>query len=562
MFNYNNAIVLHNSYQYKLIEQDGTIVDEGIVYNEAHNNIYVADVGASSIKSAPLTLVYKRSYTDSEGNIHYSDSLSTIGAGVAFSRTTPEQSVNFGTNIAFVGVAEFPASTSFVGLIESAGIGNGKVIQDEEGKVVEYQHWSDVSLGITKTETTMLILTITLYITPSRPNLQYVYDSSISSVTRRLEGTFPSPGIGFIGLSPMDLKGLPQNLKKKIPTVASLPTIVERSYDDNSKNYYLHNPENSVEQPGSFFIPGSGSSGYPYDAVHYNFGVMQTVVYGGAGAESLNGGSIGGNSVIIPVVKLTAQYMKDLLDTGQSQYYFFCVPPVGCICSGITVNGVDATAAEVSFKDPHELTNIDISAVGMNDEERVDISAYRNTNEGEYYANYLFGTYWEPPTGTAVCPNYLYLANKPTNIYTGGNCSARIEGYIDEHWVNLVSSEPYTVIQIPIDEDIEYSEYRVIVKSPDMTNSNYYTNLIESSVTPYKAYDPFVLRIGDEQNNFGECGLRVSRNTLENWYNSLNSDQTQVTNYTLGMKIQTQGVFYKSANILAYLKYEARVSGN
>lgn len=555
--NIKSNIKIHNSYHYKLIKTDGTVVKEDTVYNSASSRIYVADIGSGSTISTTLRIYYHGFYINEDGERATTQEEYCTTTGISFQRVTKPEEISYGTAIHFIGMVEFAAGNGFTGSITKFALGGEQNIYEEgeDGKkiLVDTVHWSEANGGGEKDETTAAIITVNLYITANAPTgLPYIYDENNCSILKKYQESFPSPGISWIGLSSIPLETLSTTLHKKLPIIDTIPTVMYHSYELGKPNFSIVNTVSATtEEHKDMLYLGSNS---------WNFGTLRTMVFGNVGAMPISG-RWEGEPVIMPAAKLNAQSLSSLLLTDKEEFFFFVVAPEGCSAGSVTVNGTTGESAEgVSFVDPRSVSDIGISAIGVTDTEEVSIEQYKNTDVGEYYANYLFGDYWEPPTGSAVCPQYIYFTERPTNIYAGKNCSATIQAFVDNKWVNVGASESYKTIYLSEVENA--ARYRAVVSAPPSNSTNFYINNVESAIIPYKTYDPFVLRIGGADGDFGRCGIRVPRETIQHWYDSLLEEQTTTTYYVIGITIIPNGVFYKTANVLSYIKYGAYVYGN
>lgn len=555
MYNVDTISKIHNSYHYKLIKND-EIIDEGTVYNTANSNIYIIDIGTSITNTTTFRVAY---------HPFNSDTTYFHSTSIRFNRVTPKDQINYGSSIKFEGVVQFPTGGSFEGQIIGFSLGSMVEKKDSDGKVTDREYWSEASASASKTEDTTLIVNATLYIVVSQPSggLKF-YDKEKSSILNLDYNAFPTPAPSGISLSAFDLSNLSEitYLHKSIPIMCNLPTELHTSYQEGT--YKLINPTTvSITGPlaGSMFLPGSGTTA-KYDTNNYNFGVVNSIVFGGIGATEIGNATQDKeqeNPITIPVVRLGLQDIELLLeDEDKVNYYFYASVPYGCSFSHVVTNGVQDS--NIPYVDPSSKSNISITAIGMSPDEEVSITEYQNTENGSYYANYIFGTYWEPPSGTAVCPTYLYLGEKPNNIFRGNNISCTIQGYDGSSWKDIVSGIKYKTVYV--DDEVNYSRYRAVVSAPGTNDTGYQVNSIETSVLPRKAYDPNVLRIGNSSNDFGTCGVQITRQILEDWKASILSDQTKVTNYTVSIAIRTTGKFYKASNTIAYLKYEVNASGS
>ena len=202
----------------------------------------------------------------------------------------------------------------------------------------------------------------------------------------------------------------------------------------------------------------------------------------------------------------------------------------------------------------------------MTSNEKVAINTYQNTNIGTYYAPFIFGDYWEPPSGSPICPTYIYFKNEgpdggvPKYIHLGNSSSVVIQGYKDNAWENiLTANKAYKSYELNIPENI-YSEFRAIVSAPSCNSTNFYVNNAESAVVPKKTYDPYIICIGNSENDFTKTGVEVSKTIIDTWVENLNQEQTDIEYYIISLAVKLTG-FYKSANVISYIGYEVSVSG-
>ena len=559
--------IIHNNYHYKLIDSNtNEVLEERTVYNTANSGLYVTDITSGNTRTTTFRVKYKGYHLNDEGESVLNDYYSYYATTLGFTRATLPENIDFGTNIRFVSNIEYPASTGFVGEIEEFSLGSELIIYNEDHEETDRWHWSECSVQITKTESTILVIGIEFFITVAKPTLPYCYIPKINSILNADTGFFPTPAPSGISLSPLILANIPNDMKKIIPTVIGLPVLTETNRQDGT--YKMKNPETTTDKPGFFFLPATGSS-YSYDYNrHYNIGTVHSIVYNGIGARIISTSSQqGDNPIIVPVVRLNLQALYDLLQDETAEYYYFYGSiPYGCTFRNLTVNGVTDTY-ELEWVDPSSLIPITVTGVGIqSDDVPAQISSFHSGAElleGTYYANYIFspGEYWEPPSGAPVCPRYIYLAEKPHNVTLGGNINCTIQGKNsgDSGWTDLLTGIRYSTIYS--NDETNYDQYRAVVSAPETNSLNYFVNSIESTVLAGKSYDPNVIRIGNSSNDYGQSGVKIPRARIQSWYDGLISDQSSVTNYTIGISINTNNKFYKAANSLAYLKYEVITSG-
>ena len=551
MYNIDLPLQIHNKYEYKLIDNNtGEIVKTNTVYNTAIPGLFVMEVGASNTNGASVTF----EYTHDNINSYYQTSLT-------FYRTTPAESVDFNTNIAYSGTTEI-TSHNVVGNINKIGL--GRYVQDSN-----VYYWSEINESITMNENNSLVITITLYFNVSVPSsgaIKY-YDINLTSLLSKTSNSFPSPGVRSIAVSPLPFNSLPNILNKKIPTFMTLPTRgVGRDFAYITEN--LSNVED-ISHEGELYLPSFGLikevSGYRKDS-NFNCGIMRSVLLTDVGLA--NFGSSGSIRTIIPAAKLYRNTIDTLLEQNLDRYYFYCAVPIGSPYGTddvkITLNNEELQNAGATFVDPRAVNMISITGVAMSSEDTpTSINSFRNTNVGTYYANYLFENdgYWEPPSGSSICPNYIYFGSAPTNVVTG-NITCIIQGKRNnsDTWENISNIDTYSTITLDYDSS-EYSEYRMYVNGKSCSNTNFYLNNAEQAIIPLKSYDPMILRVGAGSDDFTTTGICIPRATLENWKNALIADQKTLA-YTLGIEVTISGMMYKTANTIAYMKYKVEATGH
>lgn len=574
MFNrYNSEI--HNTYHFKLIDdKTNQVLSEKTINNEANSGVYVADIGSNSTRSTTLRIHYKKAYLDSENHLQHEENERTVTTSVTFERVTLSQNISYNTPIEFVANITYAASTSFVGEIIKASLGSEISIKDQEGKPTGgKKYWSEALLSLEKTETTRLVLTVTLKISVSDPSgFPYLYDKSINSLLNIESGYFPTPGPNFIALSTLQLRQIGNILRKKIPTILSLPVQTTTSYDEGY--FLIENPKTSTSEgtQNTFYIPATGSS-LSYDYNNYNIGGACTLVYGNVGAESIQGSVSGDNDVLLPVINFTRQKIINLIEQEGEEgfntktFYFFSSIPIGCQYSGrIYVNDIRSQGDGLSYNNPTDLREqISPIGVGINSFDSPTLITDFQSREGDiktgsYYSNYIFGDYWEPPSGTPVCPNYVYFNEKITNIFIGNNISCSVQGSDDGiNWTTFLTGKKYQVVKKD-ENEINYNYYRIEVLAPGCEGTNYFVNDYESSVLQRKSYDPNVLCVGTTNIDFSQAGLVVPGATLLNWKEQLDND-SHLAGMRVNLGLTSITGYYKAANTLAYLVYSARVEG-
>ena len=558
MFNFKEKI--HNFYHCKLFQGD-TLVSEKKVYNAANSGLYITDIGMSNTRNAIFRIFYNKAYYDpKDKETKYEEELRQITTNVSFVRQTQEENIDYNTPIVFSGRVTFPASDSFIGKLKKCALGSELEILDEEGKSTgQFDYWSEADLDdVVKTETMRLEIYITInFVINSEAfdNISYKYDKNINSLLNKKNGYFPTPAPNFISLSTIDINDISGNsqglLKKKLPVVLSLPITTVVSRQDGI--YTVKNPKRNTPEgeKDSLYLTGLESS-ISNDKTNYNIGSACTMVYGSIGAESLVSSTNGTDTLMLPVVSLNSQSIIALLatikpdeDINDKKFYFFASIPANCEYVGCYVNGI---SSGLQFIDPSTLRELRPEKISLDGETLEEISNYRNTNEGEYYANYLFGSYWEPPSGLAVCPKSLYFNNKIiNNLYIGNNISCIIQIQNNNNWEDYLIGKRYEVV---INNDIDSSHehnYRAVVSAPNTNATNYFVNNYESSVLQKKSFDSNILSIGNQYYDFSKAGVEVPATILNNWKNDN-------TNRIISIGIRPHS-YYKAANSLAELTY-------
>ena len=555
MFNadYKIGINNHNKYTYKILNENGEVIDSGTYYNTAKPGLYITEFGSSSSNSTSIHFIYT-----APGSMTEQDAVFSI----SFEKITDSVDVQYGTTITYEGNLEI-SSNQLLGSVTTIGLGRGEVIYDE-GVITERNFWSETSSSFSINEKNTLIITVRLFFEVSVPSgLTRYYNSDLSSLLNKYTSYLPTPGVRSLGVSSLPLSSLPNPLNKLIPTFMSLPTIGET--DTENLTYSCKNPVNVDETssyPESLFLPSVGIKGVQgyNEYSNLNCGIMNTLVLNNVGAVNFSAVT-SGFTTIIPAVKLYAQNLRTLYEEGGTKY-FYCATPACCDPSDTKVvvdNTIATLGSGLGFIDPATLTGLTPVAVALNENDTpVSIDTFIGTNEGSYYANYLFGGYWEPSTENPICPRYLYFNTAPKYIVAGGNISCTLQGLqiaSPQNWMTLGTVSSYEKVAFTYDESL-YSQYRLIVSAPNSSATNFYLNETEKVVIPKKSYDPMILRIGDVDNNFTHTGISVTHEQLGLWLEGLAADQSK-TAHTLGIQVTVNNSMFKTANTLAYMQYSA-----
>ena len=551
MYNIDIPLEIHNKYEYKLIDNStGKVIKTDTVYNRANPGLFVMEVGSGNTSSTTINYDYTSDFDDR-----------TYQASINFYRTTPSENVNFNTDIAYSGTIEI-TSHNVIGNIYRIGL--GKYI-DDSGQVY---YWSEIDNSIKVDENNSLIMTITLYFNvavPSSGGIKY-YDINLTSLLTKNSNSFPSPAPRAIMTSSLPFNSLPNVLTKQVPTFMSLPS------GGKGENFtYVTENLSNVEHgdhEGELYLPSFGLirkvAGYG-EKSNFNCGIMRSILLTNIGLADF--GSSGSIDTIIPVVKLYRNTIDTLIEQNLDRYYFYCAVPIGSSYLSndvkITLNNEEVTGLGLTFKDPRAVNMISITGVAMEGGDTpTSINSFRNTTTGTYYANYLFEDdgYWEPPSGSSICPSYIYFGAAPTNVVTG-NITCIIQGKRNDNNTleNISNIDVYSAIVLDYNSS-EYSEYRMYVNGKSCSSTSFYLNNAEQAIIPLKSYDPMILRVGSD-GDFTTTGICVPRSALENWKNALIADQKTLA-YTLGIKVTVNGMMYKTANTVAYMKYRVVTTGS
>lgn len=549
-----NCIECHNKYEFIVLDENREVVEKGTYYNSADSGVYAEEVGSSKTNSTTVNLIY----TPPEGE------ETTIGFGITFTKVNTEVIYDFGDTIEFVGSLEI-SSNRLTGSISKVALGSGKRNDDDE-ESDEVKYWSETNCSISMGEKNTLILNVYLNFSVSAPAGKR-YDKKFSSLLNNGYNYFPTPGALSIEISSVPISGLPSPLAKKVPTFMSLPTTTELG-DFSSPCFIRRNPSNLEDQEGVLFLPSVGVKNiYGFgEKSNFNCGIMETMVFPDIGASTFTASGAGGGvfTTIIPVVKLYAQDLRELSDQNTDQY-FYCAVPKCCdpAEARIVVNNTVIEPGSITFTDPSTLPTITVAAVGMTPDEEVDISTYRNTNVGSSYANYLFedNGYWEPPSGSAVSPTYVYLASAPKYVVTGANISCSFQGknVNTDNWESIGSASRYDKVTLNYDTSL-YNAYRAIISAPSSSSTGYYLNETEKVVLSLKSYDRMILRIGDESHDFTKTGIKITIGQINTWLAAMGADQSK-TAYTVGLQVTIRNAMFKSANTVAYMQYNVTTTG-
>ena len=549
-----NCIECHNKYEFIVLDENREVVEKGTYYNSADSGVYAEEIGSSKTNSTTVNLIY----TPPQGT------ESTTGFGISFNKVNTEVIYDFGDTIEFVGSLEI-SSNQLIGSISKVALGRGKKNEDDE-ESNEIKYWSETNCSISMGEKNTLILNIYLNFSVSAPAGKR-YDKKFSSLLNNGYNYFPTPGALSIEISSVPISGLPSPLAKRVPTFMSLPTITELG-SFNSPCFVRRNPSNLEDQEGVLFLPSVGvKKVYGFgEKSNFNCGIMETMVFPDIGASSFTASGAGGAefTTIIPVVKLYAQDLRELSDQNTDQY-FYCAVPKCCdpAEAQIVVNNTVVQSSGITFTDPRTLTAINVTAVGMTSDEEVSINTYRNTNVGSSYANYLFedNGYWEPPSGSAISPTYVYLASAPKYVVTGANISCSFQGknVNTENWESIGSASRYDKVTLNYDTSL-YNAYRAIVSAPSSSSTGYYLNETEKVVLSLKSYDEMILRIGDESHDFTKTGIKITIGQINTWLAAMGADQSK-TAYTVGLQVIIRNTMFKSANTVAYMQYNVTTTG-
>ena len=533
---YNGNFKIHNNYTFTLTDEKGNVLEKKTIYNSANPGVFVATAGNGEITGTVLDITYKP--YNSDGGL--SEDETSTSAGVTFYRNTPESEVQYGNYVEYVGSVDFLPSTNFVGNITGVSLGR-YVVYNEDRTVKDILHWSEGGgIGITKTSTMSLHIDVKLYLAAQYPGGCY-YDEKISSVLHRSQSNcLLTPLPKWVGLSSFDVTQLSPPLHKRVPVLHSIPTEVERNYEQGTAT--IKNKVNN-EESDSFFVAGTNSS-LSTDISSYNVGILKSIIFGDVSVSSF-GGSFEGSStgVYIPAVVLTQGLIDELKRKypNEDEFYFFCVAPEGASGYSVSVNGT--TDNHLQFIDPRNLTRMTSTRVGLTaNEEPKEITELRNLDTGSYYSQYILGDdeYWEPASGCPTCPPYVYFDSKPDNVRCGPSASVAIQAFVNNNWVTVGARGQSTNGAVYLNDVDGANKYRAVVSAPQLTDS-FFVNQYEKSTVPHKSYDPYIICIGNSGNDFGKVGIKILRDDLQRYCNSYIGLNANITSY------------YKSSNTVAFL---------